>query len=645
MKYIETKYFKWINEAKAPNNEMSEEEITQEVALAKRKVEKCIMWININMGFYAELISHLAIFGTYGHARMFTDCKTYIAYCPHFVATHGDEEIRAVFLHETLHVIAQHNEREGTRDHEVWGKACDLAINPIIKSESRYGKYIKFPTVDIDDGKGGVKTIENVLYEKRFDGMRAEDIYDTLVEEGEKTGEDMSPEDRAAVASGDMGNEDIEPVEGSIVQEQVEEEYVDPDEDIYGNRRPGAGGDEEDDAQGGDEPGDENGNGGEEQNGDIEGQGEPGEGQGEPGEGQGEPGEGQGKPGPGQPGQGKPGPGQPGQGKPGLGQPGQGKPGPGQPGQGKPGPGQPGEGEAAQGEPDGKMVSPIPMFHKSVRKGGIPEGEDGKSMRVSRDNNIGDQLKGDADEWKKRGKSKVLRRKTPNWEYIKQKALATSGGTLSEKTRKLLTTVLGDVAVVNWENELKKWYDHCLSGQETVLPNRRLLGSGFITYATKKTGLSGLKTIVAAVDTSASISEDQKKTFLNEVAYLAKKHNSDKLVIIYCSDDFDGAQVLKKGQKIDLSIMKSTGGNREGFVPPFKWCYENRIKPSVFIYLTDTGGLMPDKETFGINKYMNKVIWFICSTEVHNTPPFGKCIFMPVGSIKKDGKHPPVGRL
>ena len=91
--------------------------------------------------------------------------------------------------------------------------------------------------------------------------------------------------------------------------------------------------------------------------------------------------------------------------------------------------------------------------------------------------------------------------------------------------------------------------------------------------------------------------------------------------------------------------MKSTGGNREGFVPPFKWCYENRIKPSIFIYLTDTGGLMPDKETFGINKFMNKVIWFICSAQVYNTPPFGKCIFMPVGSIKKAGKHPPVGRL
>lgn len=611
MKYLEVNYNKWITEAKAPNTKIrrSDEEISKEVEEARRKVEKCVMWININMGFYAELLSHLAIYGVYDYARMFTDCKTYIAYDPHFVVTHKDEEIRAVFLHETLHVIAQHNEREGHRDHEVWGKACDLAINPIIKSESRYGKFIYFPTIEIDG-----KKIENVLYEERFDGMRAEDIYDVLVEEGEKTGEDLTEREREAIRDGDMGDEEFEPVPGSMVQEPLEEEYVDPDEgkhqDPSGPGGPGGQEEEEEESQpkpGSGQPSEEEGD-------------TPGSGgaPGKPTEGQGEPAEGQG-----------------GEGGEGTGVDANGKPIPGKASpDGKPIPATPGKGPKVD-----------PIFNKEVRKGGIPTGEQ-EANRVSRANNEGDLLKGDANAVKSGGKSKVLRRKMPNWASVKQGALARSGSSLSEKTRKLILSSLGDVAVVDWENELRKWYDHCLSGRETVLPNKRLLSSGMITYGTKKTGLSGLKTIVAAVDTSGSISEDQKKTFLNEVAYLAKKHNSDRLVIIYCSDDIDGVQVVKKGQKIDLSVMKSTGGNKEGFIPPFKWCYENHVKPSVFIYLTDTGGLMPDKETYNIRKYMNKVIWFICSPTIYNPPPFGKCIFMPVGSIKeKGGRHGKVEKL
>ncbi len=507
MKYIKTNYFKWISESNEEDISKIIPKSKEEIELARRKVEKCILWLNINMGFYAELLSHIFVYGTYGKPTMFTNCKNYIGYNPTFVIHQSNEAVRFVFMHEILHVIAHHNERIGSRNHDLWNEACDLAINPIIKSESRFGKSILFPT---ENGKfiG--------LYEERFDGMRAEDIYDIMISEGRKP-----PVNNPG---NDIGNDSVTPVEGSVVQGELEEEYVNPDDEIQ---------DEKEDEK------------------------------------------------------------------------------------------------------------ETPEFNKETEEGGISKGGSSKSREeektsAERDES-GNLLKGDAKKQKLYGTSKILRRKTPNWESVTQSAL--SRGTLSEKTKKILSGALGEVPLVNWASELTKWFDHCLYSTETIIPNRRLLGSGLITYGTKKSGTSGLKTIVAAIDTSGSISDDQKKTFLNEVAFLAKKHNSDRLIIIYCSDDIDGVQIVKKGQPIDISVMKSTGGNSNGFIPPFKWCSDNNIKPSVFVYLTDTGGLMPDKETFGIRRYMNKVIWFICSLSIYNPPPFGKSIFMPVASIKKDGNH------
>lgn len=582
MRYLQTKYKNWIIEAKSVDR-------SEEIERARKKVAKAIMWINITMGFYAELLSHVAIYGSYESPTMWTDCRTYIAYNPKYVDERPDEQIRYTLIHEILHVLLQHDKRRGSREHEVWNEACDYALNPIIHSESRFGKTIQPPSAFTDGKWDYSKPI--ILYDEKFDGMRAEDIYDILIEEYKSGERKKSEKTKEAAAVGQFGPEEFEPVEGSVVQDFLEEEYVDPDdeEDMTPSAPPTPG-----------KPGEE---------------GEEGEGQPTPGQ-------------PGGAGKGKPMPGKP------EGQ-GEGE------GEGEEGNGKPAGSATIMGMPtpgvDGNAKNQDPHFHKEVMPGGIPKGSEGGN-RVSRANDVGDQLSGDAKEWKARGKSKVLRRKSTNWDAVKKAAFSRSGASMSDRTRRLIQSAIGDKAVVDWENELRKWYDHCLNGREVVIPNKRLLASGMVTYGTKKTGLSGLRTIVAAIDTSGSISEDQKMTFLNEVTYLAKKHNSDRLVIIYCSDDIDGHQIVKKGQKIDISLMKSTGGNDQGFVPPFKWCYENNIKPSVFIYLTDTGGLMPDKTTYGISKFMNKVIWFICSPQVYNPPPFGKCIFMPVGSINK-GKH------
>jgi predicted metal-dependent peptidase len=152
-------------------------------------------------------------------------------------------------------------------------------------------------------------------------------------------------------------------------------------------------------------------------------------------------------------------------------------------------------------------------------------------------------------------------------------------------------------------------------------------------YGRKQTGEDTLKTIVAAVDTSGSISKKQIKIFINEIMYLVKTFDCEKTVIIYCSDQVDAHEILKKGQEPDFTKIKSTGGNSQGFDPPFQWVEENKIKPSIFIYMTDTGGSMPDPNKYGIRKYIKKVFWFICSTKLYNKPPFGRIFMAPPSAI------------
>ena len=133
------------------------------------------------------------------------------------------------------------------------------------------------------------------------------------------------------------------------------------------------------------------------------------------------------------------------------------------------------------------------------------------------------------------------------------------------------------------------------------------------------------------MDTSGSISKSQIKVFFEEVWSLSTKLEIDQTYIIYCSDDIDAVDVVKKGQKPDLSKWASTGGNAKGFDPPFAYIEKNKITPSAVIYLTDSFASYPSASKYGINKYKDRVFWFICNSKSNfDRPPFGKYIHVPM---------------
>ena len=139
-----------------------------------KKIRRVILWLNINQGFYAELLSHVNIFGSsdLNPKTMCTNGRD-IIFHPEFVMRQSEAALRFVLCHEILHCIGDHMNRRGSRDPMGWNIACDYAINPLLKDEAGF----EFP-VDENGNREG-------LYDPRFEGMRAEDIYDALEESGE----------------------------------------------------------------------------------------------------------------------------------------------------------------------------------------------------------------------------------------------------------------------------------------------------------------------------------------------------------------------------------------------------------------------------------------------------------------------------
>ena len=258
---------------------------------ARVKVHRNLLWINARKGFFAQLLSKLNIYGV-SDPRYQTMCTNgfNIQYHPDFVLGQSDPAIRFVLCHEILHCVGDHMSRRGSRDPLLWNYACDYAINPILNVEIVGGAF-EWPA-NLDGSRMG-------LYEEKYEGMKAEDIYDLLVDDKqqqEKADEAFKDDPQKGMHVIDADEDLGEPNEESVVQEVGDEEgeggkpVVNPGGDP--GEEPGEPGEEPGGYPGGD-PG-----------------GDPGDGPGEPGDGPGEPGNGPG----GKPGEdGKPGDGGSGQ--------------------------------------------------------------------------------------------------------------------------------------------------------------------------------------------------------------------------------------------------------------------------------------------------------------------------------------------
>jgi predicted metal-dependent peptidase len=91
-------------------------------------------------------------------------------YNSRFVMMLKTGELEFLFGHEVLHCVYDHFGRRGDRDPQLWNIANDFCVNADLKKH-RVGKFI---------------TTVPCLYDKKYEGMSSEQVYDALYEKAEK---------------------------------------------------------------------------------------------------------------------------------------------------------------------------------------------------------------------------------------------------------------------------------------------------------------------------------------------------------------------------------------------------------------------------------------------------------------------------
>jgi predicted metal-dependent peptidase len=520
---------------------------------ADKRIGVCMAVIQTNSPFFAVLIKKLLLVPSVFIPTMATDGNA-ILFNPKFTNSITEGECIFVLQHEILHCALKHFIRMEGRDPKLWNYATDYAINYML--QEMYN----------DSNPDGAKRLEGALYDTKYADMKAEDIYDKLLEEGFQPQTNMmnqKPGNQQCPSCGGSGEE----------QNQDQNQGEDGDQQ-------GGGGDQEGDGQGQDQGGDQGGGDGQDGQ-DGDGQGSGGQGDGQDGDGQDGGGQGSGSQGDGQDGQGSGGHSH-----------GQG----GQPcktcgGSGSvPGGGQPGEGNQQGVNPgDGWNV------------GGIATPEQLGKYYTDPDNP---------------GKKPSGKELDKTWEVATKKAMKQAGNMPGNVKR-----MIGDILdpVINWKSQLKKFINSLAKKSQYKIPNRRHIHSGKYLPGMKRS-MDGITNIIVGIDTSGSISDEMVRTYLSEVYDILKTFDPEQTIIHYIDTEIASTDIIKKKGKPDLN--KIGGGGGTAFKPLFDWIDAN-MKPkdvSVVLYFTDLYG----DTSFKKPKYYNKVIWVLEKDSRHLDVPWGK---------------------
>lgn len=91
-------------------------------------------------------------------------------YNSRFVDMLRPKEIEFLFGHEVLHCVYDHFGRRASRDPQIWNIANDFCVNADLKKHN-VGEFI---------------TTVPCLYDRKYEGMSSEEVYDDLMENAEK---------------------------------------------------------------------------------------------------------------------------------------------------------------------------------------------------------------------------------------------------------------------------------------------------------------------------------------------------------------------------------------------------------------------------------------------------------------------------
>jgi predicted metal-dependent peptidase len=141
---------------------------------AEEKFEMAKQRILLDHRFFASLMMRMKWGPDPTCKTLWTNGKE-VGYNPAYVDELTTKKTMGVIVHEIFHPMMKHHLRIKNKNHDLWNKACDYAINPLI---------IQY----------GFELPDNILLDRKYDGMAAEQIYTILIEEEQQKQNDKNKE-------------------------------------------------------------------------------------------------------------------------------------------------------------------------------------------------------------------------------------------------------------------------------------------------------------------------------------------------------------------------------------------------------------------------------------------------------------------
>lgn len=142
----------------------------KEDSIARERLVTARIGLLLRHSFFGNLATRLKLINADDWCSTAATDGLKFYYNSRFINMLKPKEVEFLVGHEVLHVVYDHMDRRGNRDHQMFNIANDYAVNADLKRH-RVGEFIK--TVPC-------------LYEAKYDGKSSEEIYDDLMKNIQK---------------------------------------------------------------------------------------------------------------------------------------------------------------------------------------------------------------------------------------------------------------------------------------------------------------------------------------------------------------------------------------------------------------------------------------------------------------------------
>jgi len=223
---------------------------------------------------------------------------------------------------------------------------------------------------------------------------------------------------------------------------------------------------------------------------------------------------------------------------------------------------------------------PEPDPQDDPQGGGEGEGQ-GDGKPGSDPGKCGEVRDAKAEDGKSAAGEADMRKAAQDWKVAMAQAAqqARSAGTLPGSMERIIENILNPK--LDWKEILRRFVDTCSKNDYSwSRPNRRWIGQGIYLPALYSNELGS---VVAAVDTSGSIGQEQLDQFAGEINSILQDYQAD-CTVIYCDTGVNQVDEFPAGEPVSLKVH---GGGGTDFRPPFDLLDEQGKAPVCMIYFTD----------------------------------------------------------